>query len=99
MLRVKDKGMLHVTLIAIGLDTYFIELVCGSKFFTIHFSLFTFMRLSAFTLLLHHADTAMKDIVACSVVPAVLQIPLAYISLVKKAVTIHIVVSVVILIV
>ena len=55
--------------------------------------------LSAFTLLLHHANTAMEDIITCSVMPAVLQIPLAHISLIQKAVTIHIVMSVVILIV
>ena len=56
-------------------------------------------RLPAFALLLHDAEAAVEHIVVALPLPTVLQVPLAHVGLVEKAVIVHIVMTEIILIV
>ena len=97
--RVEDKGVFHIALIAVSVDVDEVGVMCGSKLFTIHFSLFTYMRLSTFALLLHHADAAVEHIVIALPLPTVLQVPLAHVGLVQESVVVHVMVAEIVLIV
>ena len=97
VLRIEEKGVLHVTLVTVGLNANMIQVVCGGRLFTIHLPLY--MGLPAFALFLHHADAAMKHVGVGLVFPAVLEVPLAHVGLILETIVVLVVMTPFILIV
>ena len=90
VLRVEDKGVLHITLITVGLNSNLIKVVgIGGSV----------MRLSALTLLLHHTEATVEQIVVALPFPTILQVPLTHIGLIEETIIIHVMVAYVVLIV
>ena len=90
VLSIEDEGVLHVAVVAVGLDAYLIQTVGAGR---------SMMRLSTLTLLFHHADATVEHVVLALPFPTVLQIPLAHVGLVQKTVIVLVVVPEVVLIV
>ena len=90
VLRIEDEGMLHVALIAVCLDTNLVKMMYVRS---------SMVCLSTLALLLHHADTTVEDVIVALPLPAVLQVPLAYIRLVLETVLVHVVMTELVLIV
>jgi hypothetical protein len=93
VLRIEDEGVLHIALVAVRLDTDFVEVRGEGR------EVRGVLRLATLTLFLDEAHAPMEDVAVALPFPAVLQVPLAYVRLVEETVTIHVMVSEVILVV
>ena len=86
MLRVEDKGMLHIAFIAVSVDVDEVG-VMGVRCWVMG------VGLSALTLLLYHTETTVEQIVIAFPFPTVLQVPLAHVGLVEETIVIHVMVA------